>query len=220
MAGLALAEPAPAPVHCEAPRAWMGLKLARPDADDAAANPGLPAGMGFLVSSAEADGPAKAAGFREGDIVWKLSGQMLVNQSQLSALLRLAKPGEEVAISGFRAGKPLEINLKLGTAPPFERCESKRLVRVSGKTASFASGGESAVVRREGPSYRVTITATGGEPVFQGSLGPEGSMESVPENWRRRVRVLCRTLDKAMDGSLADGRQPRPRVVPAPPEQP
>ncbi len=92
-----------------APRAWLGLRVAKPDKSITVHVPSLPPGIGFVVISTDEGGPARAAGIREYDLLWKLGDQMLVNEAQLAALLRLSKPGDEVVLSGFRGGKPLEV---------------------------------------------------------------------------------------------------------------
>ena len=71
-----------------------------------------------MVRSIEKGGPAEAAGLKELDVLWKIGDQMLVNEGQLAALLRLSKPGDEIVLSGFRARQAdLEVKLKLGEAP-------------------------------------------------------------------------------------------------------
>ena len=61
---------------------------------------------------------------------------------------------------------------------------------------------------------RIRITGPKDEVIFEGDLSRDGKLDQVPENWRRRTQVLCRTLDQALDGSAMPQRQPRPRVVP------
>lgn len=213
-----------------APRAWLGLQVSKPDATLTAQLPSLPPGIGFVVRSIDADGPAATAGLQEFDILWKLGDQMLVNEAQLAALLRLHKPGDEIAFSGFRAGKPLEITLKLGTAPatarpfPGDLVDSvilpggcggpMRVVNRSDRTASYTTDEGSAEVRRENSIYQITINDPDGNPLYRGELTSANDMQKVPREWRRRVSALCRGLDHVLDGHLAAPRQPRPRVVP------
>lgn len=224
------------PHSARAPQAWLGLQVVKPDETITAHVPSLPRGIGFLVKSIDEGGPAQAAGLAELDLLWKLGDQMLVNEAQLATLLRLSKPGEEVVISGFRAGKPLEVKLKLGQSPvlhrPFygEMVESAilpgacpgpmRMVNVAEKTASFSSDDGSAQVRRDGDGYHVKIEGTKNESIFEGDITNSDSLDGVPEKWHRRIRVLCRTLDQALEGNTMSQRQPRPRVVPPPAGKP
>lgn len=213
-----------------APRAWLGLQVSKPDETVSAHVPSLPPGVGFLVKSIDENGPAEAAGIRELDLISRIGDQLLVNEAQLAALLRLSQPGEEIVISGFRGGKPLEVTLKLGEAPvlkrpfPGEMVESAilpgacdgpmRVINVAEKSASFSTDDGRAVVRREGEIYNLNIKGPADELIFDGEISDANSLESIPKDWHRKVRVLCRTLDYALDAGALPQRQPRPRVVP------
>ena len=212
------------------PRAWLGLQVAKPDATITAQLPALPLGIGFVVRSVDAGGPAQAAGLQEADLLWKLGDQMLVNEGQLAALLRLAKPNDEVKFTGFRAGKPLEVVLKLGEAPAMKRpfpgdlvdsailpgeCGGPmRVVNVSERLASYSTDEGRAVVKLNGAVYQVKIQGPKDELIYEGDLPGDGSLEPIPESWRRRIHALRRGLDHALDGRMMPTRQPRPRVVP------
>lgn len=214
----------------KAPRAWLGLSVSKPDETITAHLPSLPPGVGFVVNSLDADGPAEAAGLRNLDLVWKLGDQMLVNEAQLATLLRLAKPGDEVVVSAFRAGKPLELKLTLGKAPKMtpsfggEFAEAAilpgscggpmRVVNVSEKSASFSADEGTATVQRDGELYRIRIDGPDEALIYEGDFSKEGGLDRIPEGWRRKVQVLCRTLDHAISGNTMTTRQPRPRVVP------
>jgi hypothetical protein len=221
----------PARSH-DAPRAWLGLEVSKPDETITAHLPSLPPGIGFVIRSIDKDGPAAAAGLRELDILWRIGDQMLVNEGQLAALLRLSKPGDEISLSGFRSGKPLDVTLKLGEVPaskktfpgdlldaailPGECGGPMRVVNVSEKTASYSTNDGRAEVRREGSVYHVKIQGPGNEIIHEGELPPDGNLDPIPAQWKRRVNALRRGLDHALDGRMMPSRQPRPRVVPPP----
>ena len=227
---------APAPPATGAPQAWLGLKVAKPDETITAHVPSLPPGIGFIVKSIDKGGPAQEAGLNEFDLLWKLGDQMLVNEAQLAALLRLSKPGDPVVIHGFRSGKPLEVKLVLGRSPlpemPFSgemidaailpgACPGPmRMINVAAKTASFSNDDGTALVRRDGADYYVKIDGPDGESIFEEELSGTDAFKKVPEKWQRRIQILCRTLDQALEGRIVPQRQPRPRVVPPPAETP
>ncbi len=213
-----------------APHAWLGLRVAKPDPTITAQVPALPPGIGFLVKSLDQGGPAESAGLHELDLIWKFGDQMLVNESQLAALLRLSKPGEEITVCIFRGGKPLEMKLKLGEAPllkkpfPREMVEAAilpgdssvpmRVVNVAEKSATYSNDEGRAVVQRDGDLDKVNITGTDGNTIFEGSFPLDDPLDKVPEDWRRKISALRRGLDQSLDGRMMPARQPRPRVVP------
>lgn len=214
-----------------APRAWLGLQVAKPDANLAAQLPALPKGMGFVVVSIDEGGPAQAAGLLQSDVLWKMGDQMLVNEGQFSTLLRLKEPGQEVTLSGFRGGKPLEAKLKLGEYPTLKKTNTDELIAATNssddyagptrvvnlveKSVSYSADNERAEVRREGQEYLVKIEGQEGKTLFDGKLiRGDTRLDGIPENWHQRIQVLCRTLDRAIDGGMNLQRQPRPRVVP------
>jgi hypothetical protein len=229
----AAAEDPPVAFEPATPRVWLGLQLSKPDASLTAQLPILPPGVGFVVHSIDQDGPAAQAGLREHDILWKIGDQMLVNEAQLATLLRLHKPGEDITLSGFRAGTQLAITVKLGIAPsatpPFPGalldsvmlpggCDGPiRIVNRAEQTATYSIDEGSAEVRRVNSIYHITIKDADGNPVYQGEHSSEGDIQKVPREWRRRIVALCRGLDHVLDGQIASPRQPRPRVVPPAP---
>lgn len=229
----AVVQPAALP---QAPRAWLGLQVSKPDASMMAQLPGLPPGIGFVVRSVDKGGPAEKAGLTEFDVLWKLGDQMLVNEGQLAALLRLHKPGDEVGFQGFRGGKVMEVAVILGEAPANLRilpdsvvddtllasgCNGPmRVINVAEKLASYSTDDGRVEVSRDGETHQVRITGPDGEPIYSGVIPADGSLDGVPESWRRRVYALRRGLNHALEGRLSPVRQPRPRVIPPVEEDP
>ncbi len=214
----------PAPVQ----RTWLGLRVEKPDESVAAQVAELPPGFGFLVKSLDKDGPAQKAGLKELDILWKFGDQMLANEGQLVALLRLAKPGEQMTLAVFRAGKPLEFKVSLGETRAMEPPASvqlpgvaevvpvglpTRLVNVADKTATVSADEGRAMVWNEDGGFKVRISNPQDQVIHEGPVTKEGDGEGVPEEWKERVKVLCRTLDQSLSGALTPQRTPRPRVV-------
>lgn len=236
-------EPSPAgratpamPAHLSpAPRAWLGLEVTKPDETITAHLPDLPPGFGFVVRSVEKNGPAEQGGLKALDVLWKFGDQMLVNESQLACLLRLAEPGEEITLSCFRSGRPIEIRVKLGDAGERKRQFPETLleeailpgattgplrltdVNLANKSASFASDKGKAEVRKEGDVYMVKIVGPAAESIYEGPFPADGEDAGIPDDWRRRIHALRRGLDHALQGGMTPGRAPRPRVLqPAP----
>lgn len=217
------------PEFVQPPQAWLGLHVGKPDQTTVSHLPALPPGIGFVVKSVDAGGPAAKAGLQENDVLWKFGDQMLVNEAQLAQLLRISKPGDPVELAAFREGRPVTVNVVLGETPkgannalagavdaailPEDRGPT-RVINVTDRQASFSTGEGRAVVRRDGSGYKVVILGPGKEIVFEGALSGEDDFSKVPREWRRRVCALRRGLDHALDNHIAPVRTPRARVVP------
>ncbi|RYD35797.1 MAG: PDZ domain-containing protein [Verrucomicrobiaceae bacterium] len=224
--------PAPLPPPLQAPtgRAWLGLKLAKVEPAFSAQIQSLPMGVGFMVKVIDPSGPAVAAGLQPFDVVWKMGGQLLINEAQLATLLRLQQPGDEVSLAVFRGGQPLDLKMKLGDLPvgrdgfSTELAEAAilpgesgpmRVVNVSDRTATYSTDEGKVVLRKDGEVYKVTISNPKEEIIFQGEVAGGETAEAIPEAWRRRVFALKRGLDHQIHGVMEPVRAPRPRVVPA-----
>lgn len=222
--------PLPPPLQAPTGRPWLGLKLAKVEPSTSAQIQSLPLGVGFMVKVIDPSGPAVGAGFQPFDVVWKMGDQLLINEAQLATLLRLQKPGDEVALAVFRGGKPLEIKMKLGDLPvgrdgfSSELAEAAilpgesgpmRVVNVSDRTATYSTDEGKIVLRKEGEIYRVMISNPKEEVIFRGTIMGEDAPEGFPELWKSRVFALKRGLDHQINGVMEPVRAPRPRVVPA-----
>lgn len=208
----------------------LGISAQKPDQMLAAQLPNLPAGMGFLVTEVEEGGPAARAGIQVHDVIWKLGDQLLVNQAQMAALLRLRQPGDKVEISGFRSGKSQRFMVQLGVPklrlsgvlaqgePAFKESE-KGITRVVDSSEMFAkttSNDGEAEIAKAGEGYQLSIKDSKQVQIFSATIPAGGSFEGVPTAWKIRVASLKRALDQSISGELPVVRPPRPRVVPPP----
>lgn len=211
---------------------WLGFRVSKPDDATRAHLPDLPAGIGFIILTVDAKGPADVCGLQPLDVVWKFGDQLLVNEAQLVTLLRLKKPGDVVAFSVFRSGRALEVpmtlgafplNRPLGIGPELDAAvipgEGPRWYSANpeNRTATLVTEDGKAVLKRnsDGSGYELEIRDTSGELVFNGNLPANGDTAAVPEGWRKKVCVVRRGLDNVLDGKMENVRPPRPRVVPA-----
>lgn len=212
-----------------APTAWLGVQVAKPDPSITVHLPDLPPGIGFLVTSVDKDGPAEKAGLAAFDVIWKLDGQLLVNESQLAALLRLRAPGDAVPLSGFRRGRVTEFTITLGKAPErdaqavanlidssllpaAEQSSPMRVVRLNEKVASYSTDEGHVHVSKGKDGYQVSIIALDGTEIYQGGMAADGSMPGLASNWVKRVHALRRGLDHQLAAQAAE-MAARPRVM-------
>jgi hypothetical protein len=214
---------------------WLGFQVIRPDESTRAHLPELPAGMGFVIRSVDPKGPAETSGLKPLDVVWKFEDQYLINEGQLAVLLGQKKPGDVVNIALFRGGRQMEIPLSIGSFPlnqplPIgptvenyvmseESALPTRIINFGDRTASLQVEEGKASLKRVGEtgSYELEILDRNAEVIFNGRIGADGDLTTVPEAWRMRVRALRRGLDNAVSGRMDHVRQPRPRVLPKEP---
>ena len=227
---------APSPATTGVP-GWLGVDVTKPDHTLITHLPALPPGVGFIVKSVHADGPAHRAGVEVDDVMWKLEDQLLINEAQLSTLLHLHNPGDVVNLTVFRRGSQVELPVTLGASPPpgpndINRAAEEavfhgdqvpmRVINLAEREAFIANSEGRAVVRQVPDGYWLTIENSDGEILyddrFDRTRGTAKCIrdESIPIEWKRRAYALRRGLDHALDGAMSPQRQPRPRVVPPP----
>lgn len=151
-----------------------------------------------------------------------------VRDEQSGMVVQISQPREEIlmmpagsAQNGPTLKKPLSSEMVEAAAMPAEGSCPVRVVSVAEKSASFICPAEGkASVSRENGIYRVRICGSQGEVIFEGNLPQDAAVEALPEMWRKKVQVLCRTLDQALDGGVIPPRQAQPRVAPAAAHQP
>lgn len=92
---------------------WLGLGVE--EASDAvAAQLGLKAGEGLVVTHVAPNSPAAKAGFQKYDVMVELEGQLLVHPAQFRKLVRLHEEGDTVKITYYRAGKKETVPVTVG----------------------------------------------------------------------------------------------------------
>ncbi|MDO4605797.1 MAG: trypsin-like peptidase domain-containing protein [Bowdeniella nasicola] len=68
---------------------------------------------GAVLGSVEENGPAAAAGLREGDVITAIDGNPVVSDNSLVGYVRQYKSGDEITITYVRDGKSAEVKAKL-----------------------------------------------------------------------------------------------------------
>jgi serine protease Do len=71
---------------------------------------------GALVASVAPNSAAAAAGLKSGDVITAVDGEPIVRSGELSSLIGLSAPGEEVKLTVWRDHSTQEIQAKLGAA--------------------------------------------------------------------------------------------------------
>jgi len=83
---------------------YLGL-VTGPVAEQVRAQLGIPEGIGLAVEAVAKDGPAGRGGVKKFDILRKFDDQLVCTAEQLSALVKAAGKGKEVALTVTRGGK-------------------------------------------------------------------------------------------------------------------
>jgi S1-C subfamily serine protease len=94
--------------HGRIARGYLGVGLQPIKLDD---------GVGAMVMSVDKNGPAAAAGLRQGDVITAVSNEPI---SGVRALMRRLGPdsvGTRIEIAGLRGGEPIRFSLTIGERP-------------------------------------------------------------------------------------------------------
>lgn len=97
-------------------RGWLGVQIQQVT-DDIADSVGLPAAGGALVTEAQADGPARAAGVRAGDIITAVDGRNVDSPRSLARVIGSIAPGTAVDVTLWRNGAEEVVSVDLGELP-------------------------------------------------------------------------------------------------------
>ncbi len=115
----------------DAPAAVIPIGIARAVADEiidlgAAAHPLMGvtardarpdenAALGAFVTAVDAEGPAAAGGVEAGDVIVSVGGIPVASLTELVVALREHEPGETVAVTVDRDGRPVDCSVVLGS---------------------------------------------------------------------------------------------------------
>lgn len=101
-------------------RGWLGVQIQQVT-EDVASSLGLPDRNGVLVAEVLADGPAAAAGLRDGDVILNVSGQQMTDYRDLTRLIASLSAGTVAQIELMRAGQRLILPVTIGRMPSLTR---------------------------------------------------------------------------------------------------
>lgn len=93
-------------------RGWLGVGI-QPLDEDMARSFGYDSTEGVLIGSVIKDGPAEAAGLKQGDIVTGFNGAKTKDMTQFRNLVAASEPNSKVKLEVFRDGRTESITVKL-----------------------------------------------------------------------------------------------------------
>ena len=97
-------------------RGWLGVQIT-PVSKEFAESLGLPDQKGAFISNINPDGPSKAAGIQEGDVILKFNGFEINKMIDLPRLVAESDVGSIALVEIWRKNKKITIELKLGELP-------------------------------------------------------------------------------------------------------
>ncbi|WP_242469588.1 Do family serine endopeptidase [Rhabdochromatium marinum] len=97
-------------------RGWLGVQI-QPVTEDVALSLGLPNHSGVLVTEVLPNGPAAAAGLRDGDVILSVSGQAMEDYRDLTRLIASLDAGTQAQIELLRSGQRLTRAVTIGQMP-------------------------------------------------------------------------------------------------------
>ena len=106
-----------AEAHPLAPSAYLGV-VSQTVTTDLAFQFGLKVDRGAYVVATTTDGPAVAAGIRQGDVIVSIDGKQVASEGDVGSILNGLKPGDRVAVEVVGSdGTTRTIEVTLGTRP-------------------------------------------------------------------------------------------------------
>ena len=78
---------------------------------------GIDGEAGILLAEVYADGPAANADLRRGDVILEMNGEPVYSQRQALLISASTIPGDEVAVTGMRAGQRFSTTVTAGERP-------------------------------------------------------------------------------------------------------
>jgi serine protease Do len=89
--------------HGSVTRGWLGVQIQTID-EDMASGLGLEKTEGAIISNVEAGSPAEKAGFKVGDVVTKMNGEVVKSSRELARMVAALTPGQKAEFTVWRGG--------------------------------------------------------------------------------------------------------------------
>jgi serine protease Do len=111
--------------HGHVERGWLGVEIQAVNAD-MAQSLGLRGPRGAIVAKVMDDGPAKAAGVKQGDVVLSVNGKEVRDAGDLSRQIANLGPGSEAKLELLRNGEKTTVPIKLAKRPSEEKLAANK----------------------------------------------------------------------------------------------
>jgi serine protease Do len=138
--------------HGAVARGWLGVEI-QPVSADIAESLGVKAASGALVSRAQPNSPAVAAGVKSGDIITSVNGESVADPRELARKIALLGPSKTAELGIIRDGAAQTISVKLAAMAADKEAKANATAPSSDETTQLAKLGltvEPARAGREG----------------------------------------------------------------------
>ncbi len=106
-------------------RGYLGITMNPEGIDEKAKDYyGLPDAAGVLVLEVAKDGPSAKAGLKKDDVIRKVDGQKVEDNTDLLSKIASRRPGEKIDLEIFRDGKTLDLTVTLAKRPDLNELAS------------------------------------------------------------------------------------------------
>jgi serine protease Do len=145
-------------------RGWLGVQI-QPVTTDIAEGLGLAEAKGAIVSDVTEDSPALAAGLKAGDTIVKLDGKDVTDARDLARKVARIAPGKSVPVTIVRAGKTMELAVKIGVMPDDPRMAG---AKTADEKTSLATLGIELAPAPDGAGVQITGVKPGSPAADRG----------------------------------------------------
>lgn len=203
----------------------LGVTVAKPAAGLYAQLPELTRGCGFVLNTVEPESSVSKAGLKPMDVIWKIDGQLLINEGQLAVLLSLYQPGDDVELDYFQSGKLKHVTMKLYPTNVGVQLAKKQaqelpfpvnmnlpmhVISYENKSATISDEHGTATLKNKDGKQWLVIQSIDGQEIVNSEIETSASLSKVPAVWLSKLPLL----QSSLRSSASLRKLPRVRRVP------
>ncbi len=112
-------------LYGETRRGWLGVRI-QSVSDDIASSLGVDARRGALVAAVEEDSPAARSGLKNGDVIVRFDGKIVMTMRGLPRIVAQTPIGKNVPVEVLRDGKRVTLNVEVGRLKEPDRSRDEK----------------------------------------------------------------------------------------------